>query len=67
MVWMTSEEREEAREHADPEERYGFCPTCECDVQLVKRDIGIGRYEFWGAKGIDRRMVDHCVECENEV
>lgn len=66
-MYMTSEDRAEALEHADPEERYGFCPTCEQDVQLVKRDVGIGRYEYQGAKGIDRRMVDHCVECENEV
>ena len=66
-LYMTSEERAEALDHADPEERYGFCPNCECDVQIVKRDIGIGSYEFWGARGVDRRMVDHCVQCENEV
>ena len=67
MVYMTSEEREEALDHADPEERYGFCPTCECDVQLVKRDVGIGRYEYQGAKGIDRRMVDVCGDCGEEI
>lgn len=49
------------------ETTYGYCAHCEKDVPVVKRDIGIGRYEYQGCKGIDRRMKDHCCECGEEI
>lgn len=41
-----------------------WCGSCkeECDAQVV--DVGIGHYEFWGQKGIDRQLclISECCE-----
>lgn len=68
MVWMTSEERAEAREHADetPAEHI-VCESCGKDAVIVQRDFGIGRYEFWGSRGVHRDMRNCCSECGDEV
>jgi hypothetical protein len=41
-----------------------WCSECKkpCEVELV--DDGIGPYEFWGMKGVDRRMVAVSDCCE---
>lgn len=46
----------------DPEYNYGDCPE-HGRVKAEWEDQGIGAYEYWGAKGIDRRMVAVCPEC----
>lgn len=42
----------------------GTCTEClqPCNVELV--DFGIGSYEFWGAKSVDKRVeaVSDCCE-----
>lgn len=48
-------------------DRYGYCKTCERETVIVKRDIGIGRYEYQGAKGVHIDLRDHCADCENEL
>ena len=62
MVWMTSEEREEAREHADPEERYGFCKGCVCDVPTVEIDEGFD-HEF----GFHSLPTEVCGKCGERI
>lgn len=39
-----------------------WCEECgeECDVQYV--DQGIGSYEFWGQRGVDRNVLP-CSDC----
>ena len=44
------------------EENYGDCPE-HGEVKAVWEDHGIGAYEYWGCKGVDRRMVAVCPEC----
>jgi hypothetical protein len=43
-----------------------ICKDCqhECEGELI--DVGIGPYEFWGAKGCDSRMsfVSECCEAD---
>ena len=48
-------------------DRYGWCKTCAKEVVLIKRDVGIGRYEYHGSKGIHIDLRDHCADCENEI
>ena len=63
MVWMTSEEREEAREHADePEGNYGFCKRCEREVRIFVEDQGYDTdYGFWSLP------TDVCGSCGGSV
>lgn len=67
-MYMTSEERAEARERADetPPEHI-VCTSCGKDAVIVQRDFGIGAYEYWGSKGVHRDMRDCCSECGDEV
>lgn len=51
----------------DDETRYGWCKHCAKDVVLVKRDIGIGLYEYQGAKGVHIDLRDHCGDCGEEL
>jgi hypothetical protein len=67
-MYLTGEEREIAREHADDESRKrGWCWNCECNVTAVSADCGIGRYEYWGCKGVHRDWRDVCPTCGEEV
>jgi hypothetical protein len=50
----------------DPPAPRGFCKYCETNVDTMKRDIGIGGYEYWGCKGNHVQLVDVCVECGEE-
>ncbi|CAH2910754.1 MAG: hypothetical protein CPSOU_1845 [uncultured Paraburkholderia sp.] len=44
----------------------GNCDNCG-EVEIVQRDHGIGRYEFWGSKGVHRDMRDCCGKCGDEL
>ena len=41
-----------------------FCGSCGEPCSPKEIDEGIGSYEFWGHKGVDRRIVtvSHCCE-----
>jgi len=43
-----------------------ICGECGRECRPVKVEDGIGRYEYWGYRGIDRRYsyVSHCCEAE---
>jgi hypothetical protein len=41
-----------------------ICPNCHADVQGTWIDEGIGTYEYWGAKCVDKRMAFVCEECD---
>jgi len=45
----------------------GFCKNCEEDVDVYMEDVGIGSYEFWGAKGYHSEMGYFCAECDDEI
>lgn len=47
--------------------KYGYCRECECNVQTVKMDFGIGSYEYWGCKGVHTDVRQVCPSCEGEV
>ena len=51
----------------DDDRRSGYCSDCgqECTVGVI--DEGIGSYEYWGAKGVDVRLVEVSDCCEAEV
>lgn len=44
-----------------------YCTACkqECEVEVI--DEGIGAYEYWGAKGVDIRLVEQSQCCEADV
>lgn len=66
-MYMTSEDREEAREHADEFLEHIVCESCSKDAVIVQRDCGIGAYEYWGDRGVHRDMRNCCSECGDEV
>jgi len=51
----------------EPEGKYGFCASCECNVTTVQRDEGIGAYEYWGCTGVHHDWRDVCPTCGDEV
>jgi DNA polymerase/3'-5' exonuclease PolX len=51
----------------DDEGTRGYCRRCDCDVHVVKRDQGIGRFEYHGSKEIHVDMRDCCGECGDEL
>lgn len=57
-MYMTSEERAEAREHADDDGKYGFCSSCEFDVRIGIVDEGFD-HEF----GFHSLPTSVCSEC----
>ncbi len=44
-----------------------YCASClqECGVTTI--DEGIGQYEYWGATGVDVRLVEVSDCCEDEL
>ena len=46
---------------------YGWCNECECNVQSVRRDFGIGAYEYWGSREVHRDLRDVCPTCEGDL
>lgn len=44
-----------------------ICPHCGENVEGTWEDVGIGSYEYWGAKGNDVQMVFLCENCEGEL
>ncbi|MEI5996803.1 hypothetical protein H3V53_06195 [Paraburkholderia bengalensis] len=51
----------------DDEGKYGWCPQCECNVHSVRRDFGIGAYEYWGSREVHRDLRDVCPTCEGDL
>lgn len=45
---------------------HGHCNKCREDKDIIGEDVGIGPFEFWGAKGIDVRYIYYCSECGSE-
>lgn len=45
----------------------GFCSECKKPCREVKRNFGIGAYEYWGATGSQDnwQWVSHC--CDGDV
>jgi len=50
--------------HSDGPKYCTFCNE-ECAVDVV--DEGIGSYEYWGAKGVDIRLVEVSACCGEDV
>ena len=50
-----------------PKAGMGTCMDCgeECDFYM--EDMGIGSYEYWGAKGVDVHWVEVSCCCDAEV
>lgn len=40
-----------------------YCRFCEANVDTVRKDCGIGSYEYWGAHGRHVDMRNTCIEC----
>ena len=51
-------------EHDEAES--GICDACGCGCSAKAIDMGIGSYEFWGARGVHRdiHMLSPCCEAE---
>lgn len=47
----------------DPEPIKMWCRFCEANVETERKDVGIGRYEYHGAKGVHIDMQDICAVC----
>lgn len=43
------------------------CPVCGYSGPAIKLDFGIGTYEFWGTRLIDRREAWVCPKCETVI
>ena len=68
---MDSVERDEmyneyAREN-EPDHIQGYCKECGKYVTSITQDVGIGPYEFWGARGNDIQLIEVSPCCESEV
>jgi hypothetical protein len=48
-----------------PHEKY--CAACLKECGVITIDEGIGHYEYWGAHGVDIRLVDVSDCCEDDV
>lgn len=51
------------RDHEEHDDDYycqptGWCEACGEECRPVIEDHGIGPYEFWGDRGVDRRLVE---------
>lgn len=65
---MTLEQRDEARYYAADEDRVQIvCRHCGDNAHVIKRDMGIGAYEYWGSCEVHRDMRDCCSECGEEL
>lgn len=45
----------------------GWCWNCSCNVTSARADFGIGRYEYWGCKGVHVDWRDVCPTCGENV
>ena len=45
----------------------GWCENCNDMVTGKQIDVGIGAYEYWGCKGVDKQIVVVCDECDGEL
>jgi hypothetical protein len=44
-----------------------YCASCLKECEAITIDEGIGAYEYWGAKGVDIRLVDVSDCCEDNL
>jgi hypothetical protein len=51
----------------DDDRKSGYCADCGEACMATVIDEGIGSYEYWGAKGVDIRLVEVSPCCEAEV
>ena len=42
----------------------GWCENCNDTVSGKPVDFGIGAYEYWGYRGVNKQIVIVCDECE---
>jgi hypothetical protein len=63
MIEFTNDEYDDF-EPDPPRHREAWCTDCgqRCSTKWV--DNGIGAYEYWGAKGVDRRIEEVSDCCE---
>ena len=47
----------------DPVPTEGYCNNCKKTVWIDPVDHGIGSYEYWGAKGIQKDVRATCTVC----
>ena len=43
-----------------------YCSSCKKHVEPVKRDFGIGAFEYWGSREVHVDMRIVCPYCETE-
>jgi hypothetical protein len=43
-----------------------YCTICKKPTEVVKRDFGIGAYEFWGATGVDSCFMSVSKCCDGD-
>lgn len=60
---ISREMMNEDHDHHDSPHYRGYCRECGKYVQTITEDHGIGPYEFWGARGVDKQLVEVCPEC----
>lgn len=46
---------------------FGYCPECQCNVTSVRRDFGIGAYEYWGSREVHTDWREVCPTCEGDL
>jgi hypothetical protein len=46
---------------------FGYCEKCACNVSSVRRDFGIGHYEYWGSREVHTDWREVCPSCESEL
>lgn len=49
------------------EEVYGYCNECKKNVTSVRRDFGIGAYEYWGSREVHTDWREVCPTCEGDL
>jgi len=45
----------------------GICPACKKPCDVYAEDVGIGSYEYWGAKGFDSQIMYLSECCDEEM
>lgn len=45
----------------------GYCSACHEECVGIQVDFGIGPYEYWGCKGVDRDVHWMSMCCEEEI
>lgn len=63
---MVSDDFDDYDTKPDDEPDAGVCKECGQECRPVRRDFGIGPYEYWGSRGVDTnyQWVSPCCECD---